>query len=260
MDRPATTTERLASSAPTRATALDWLKAAALVLVCLDHVGYYWTEDDWLRVPGRLAAPVFFYLIGLSSRRAVPWTWLAIGFGLTALDAWSEDKWTEGTVNILLNLALVRTALTWLERVVGAALAGRPLPLIALAALLAATAPWTGEVFEYGTQGWLWALAGIALRLSTTTASNPWVARLLLALAALVTLLVETEQQDFDTIQEIVLALLLAPWAALLAVFRRDAAVWVPPAPADAVLRFLGRHTLEIYAVQIVLFEVLAHV
>ena len=53
----------------------DLLKAAAIFLVAIDHFAIYFVEteplDDWLQVVGRLAAPVFFFLIGFATSRAV---------------------------------------------------------------------------------------------------------------------------------------------------------------------------------------------
>ena len=44
---------------------IDWLKAAAIILVAVDHIGYFFIENDhWWRVFGRLAAPTFFFLMG----------------------------------------------------------------------------------------------------------------------------------------------------------------------------------------------------
>ena len=50
----------------------DWLKAAAIVLVSADHFGYFFMEDDlWWSAFGRLAAPIFFFLLGFAQARTV---------------------------------------------------------------------------------------------------------------------------------------------------------------------------------------------
>ena len=44
----------------------DWLKTVAIVLVAVDHFGYFFVEDNqWWSVFGRLAAPAFFFLLGI---------------------------------------------------------------------------------------------------------------------------------------------------------------------------------------------------
>ena len=59
----------------------DWLKAAAIVLVSVDHFGYFFMEDDlWWSAFGRLASPTFFFLLGFALTRTVPlhWVWLGV--------------------------------------------------------------------------------------------------------------------------------------------------------------------------------------
>ncbi len=79
--------------------------------------------------------------------------------------------------------------------------------------------------------------------------------RLLLATAAIVTFAVEVLAQGFGTDRAMLLAPMVAVLAVLLGMFRREAVMPPVPAPVAAVLHFAGRRTLEIYAVQIVLFE-----
>ena len=51
----------------------DWLKASAIILVSVDHFGYFFMEDDlWWSAFGRLAAPIFFFLLGFAQTRADP--------------------------------------------------------------------------------------------------------------------------------------------------------------------------------------------
>ena len=59
----------------------DWLKTAAIILVAVDHFGYFFIDNsDWWSVFGRLAAPSFFFLMGYAHTRTVPflWIWLAV--------------------------------------------------------------------------------------------------------------------------------------------------------------------------------------
>src|SRR5678815_2294516 len=51
----------------------DWLKTIAIILVLVDHFGYFFMESDlWWSVVGRMAAPTFFFLIGYARTHAVP--------------------------------------------------------------------------------------------------------------------------------------------------------------------------------------------
>ena len=110
----------------------DWLKTAAVVLVAVDHIGYFFIEDaDWWSVFGRLAAPAFFFLLGYAQTRTVPLRWIWLGVILTLLESWNAG-WTWVAPNILLSLAIIRIARPYLQigspktAFPAAHLAGRP--------------------------------------------------------------------------------------------------------------------------------------
>ena len=88
----------------------DWLKTAAILLVAVDHFGYFFMENyDWWSVFGRLAAPSFFFLLGYAQTRTVPLHWIWLGVILTMLDSWNTS-WTWVAPNILFSFALIRIA------------------------------------------------------------------------------------------------------------------------------------------------------
>ncbi|MGE3833115.1 MAG: TraX family protein, partial [Parvibaculaceae bacterium] len=88
----------------------DWLKTFAIIMVAIDHTGYFFIEDaDWWSVFGRLAAPVFFFLMGYAHTRRVPLLWIGVGLVLTLLESWNAN-WTWVSPNILLSFALIRLA------------------------------------------------------------------------------------------------------------------------------------------------------
>jgi hypothetical protein len=58
----------------------DWLKVAAIILVTIDHFGYFFVDNDrWWSVFGRMAAPSFFFLMGYAQTRKIPVRWIFIG-------------------------------------------------------------------------------------------------------------------------------------------------------------------------------------
>src|SRR6516165_5689746 len=72
----------------------DWLKTAAIVLVAVDHIGYFFMEDDtWWSVFGRLAAPTFFFLMGYAQTRAIPSYCISRGVPPAILDS-SNSNWS----------------------------------------------------------------------------------------------------------------------------------------------------------------------
>ena len=88
----------------------DWLKTAAIAMVAVGHYGYFFMQDaDWWSVFGRMAAPVFFFLMGYAQSRTIPFRWIWLGVILTLLDSWN-NQWTWMAPNILLGMVLIRIA------------------------------------------------------------------------------------------------------------------------------------------------------
>src|SRR6516162_6758850 len=78
------------TSTPPPVDNTDWLKAAAIILVSVDHFGYFFMEDDlWWSALGRIAAPTFFFLVGYARTHTVPLHWIGLGVVLTLLDSWN---------------------------------------------------------------------------------------------------------------------------------------------------------------------------
>jgi non-ribosomal peptide synthetase-like protein len=257
------------ASAPRPVDNTDWLKTAAIILACVDHFGHFFMEDDlWWGVFGRLAAPTFFLLLGYARTRTVPPHWIGLGVGLTLLNSWNAD-WTWVAPNILLSLALIRIARArveaFLQRYGWFAFA-----LLVLAHC--AALPVTANVVDYGAEGWLWALFGLCHRryvdgraaaglqggaqASAASASaigeNANLMRLLACFVAAV-IYVWQEQKEFS-FPQIHLAVFILGTGILslgLCLFRRGPSGIQPPQPIAGALRLIGRHTLEIYALQL---------
>lgn len=244
---------------PRAVTTTDLWKAAAIVLVLVDHYGLYFVADPapW-RLAGRLAAPVFFFLIGYAPTDRVPWSWIVLGAVLTAERMLTEPAPGDLFANILISFALLRLAVLPLARDWA-----MPSPWGVAALILASTAliPWTKPLLEYGSEGWLFAFFGLAHRLAGESADPraAW-ARNTLALAAPTAWLIsESANFAFGPGQAVTLAVLLAALAWGLAHFRRDVLRRQPPEPMAAALRFAGRWTLEIYAVTLFGMHILAY-
>jgi TraX protein len=189
----------------TRVTTIDAWKLVGIASLLVDHYGLFFVADDgWWRVAGRVAAPIFFFLIGFGRTQRVPPSWLAWGALLTAVD-YLMDGDGGLQANILVNFALVRLALPYVERQV----MGYPLRLVALVGISAALISLLDPVLEYGSEGWLWALFGLShgllLERSSTAAALREYA--LAGVAAGVYVLREVSDYDFALIQALVLAL-----------------------------------------------------
>lgn len=73
---------------PNVITHLDLIKTIAIILVVIDHIGFYFFPDAmWFRAMGRLGGvPVWFFLIGYANTRNIPNKWLIGAFVLIGLD------------------------------------------------------------------------------------------------------------------------------------------------------------------------------
>lgn len=253
----------------------DWIKTVAIVLVEIDHLGLYFIEDDeWWRLAGRLATPIFFFLVGFAQTRKVPPHWIVLGVLLTLVDWWIED-WTLGPPNILLSFALVRFARPAIARLVRHGWAGfAPIVILLVLAL-----PFASGAVEYGSGGWLWALFGLCQRiwLDQTELDSarqelprsqaggqrpPYRSADPMRTAAGVIAAISyawQEQRDFAFDGTMTLALVcgISVVSLVLWRFRRGPSQIPLPAAAATTLGFVGRHTLEIYVLQLLFSQAL---
>ena len=253
----------------------DWLKTVAIIAVAIGHFGHFFIRDDqWWSVFGRLAAPIFFYLIGYARTRSIPLHWIWLGIILTVLESANAD-WNWVSPNILLSFALLRAVrpytLAFLQRYGWIALAILVCALIGLV-------PVTGKVADYGAGGWLWALFGLCQRiyvdgrspakgksevgssaaLAHAAAVNASLMRFVACVAAALPYFwQEQAEYSFPPIHFAVFVLGVGILSVGLCLFRRRPSRIRPPEPIARTLRFIGRHTLEIYAIQLAGSELL---
>jgi len=254
----------------------DWLKAAAIILVSVDHFGYFFIENDqWWGVFGRFAAPPFFFLLGYAQTRIVPLKWIWLGLILTLLESWNAD-WSWVAPNILLSLALIRIARPYVQILMQHH--GWTAFAILVSALFAVL-PIAANIVDYGAGGWLWALFGLCQRryvdgrsattvdgANQSTAPPPAHAMtqtlgLMRLLACFVTAIayIWQEQTEYSFSQVHFAALILGVGVLSfgLCLFLRGPSRIQPPEPIAGALCFMGRRTLEIYAIQLAGLELI---
>jgi hypothetical protein len=238
-------------------TTTDAWKLFAIIFVLIDHYGLFFDPDEvWWRLFGRLASPVFFFFIGFARTRRVPWSWVAFGLLITAVDYLTAAN-RQVLINILLNFALLRLALPLVERHIMA----YPARLAAVALASAALIPVLDPVLEYGGEGWLWALFGLAQRmLLEADDAFARVKRNLLGVTAGLTYIVrERSDYGFDLLQSALLVVFVVCLVMGLMRFRRADLPWQPPPLLKPLFTFTGRHTLEIYAVTLLAMQLIAY-
>jgi hypothetical protein len=127
--------------------------------------------------------------------------------------------------------------------------------------LLAGLVPVIGDRIEYGTEGWLWALYGLYQRRAGErgTMGAASTRNAVAALAALVYITTEFFDFGFTLEQAFALALLVGIETVLLAGFGREVSRVQPPAALRPGIGFLGRHTLELYALHLLAFEAIVY-
>lgn len=89
----------------------DYLKILALITMLIDHIGYYlFPEILVLRLIGRIAFPIFLFLVGFNGsfrwRRELFWRGIGIR-AFTSFVAWYFSFWSFGA-NILIAILLAR--------------------------------------------------------------------------------------------------------------------------------------------------------
>jgi len=248
----------------------DWLKTVAIIAVAIGHFGHFFMEDDhWWAVFGRVAAPAFFFFQGYSKSRTIPLNWIWLGVILTLLNSWNAD-WTWVAPNILLSYVLIRLAHPYVQSFIQDH--GWVAVALVVSSLLAVL-PLVGEIVDYGAEGWLWALFGLChrryVRSAVTTMQvaspparemkeNVGLTRLVVCcVAAVVYIWQEQKEFMFSPIQLAVVILLVGVMSLGLCLFVRGQSPIQPPESVAPVLHFIGRHTLEIYAIQLAGSELL---
>jgi peptidoglycan/LPS O-acetylase OafA/YrhL len=254
--------------APPAVDNTDWLKTAAIIFVSAGHFGFFFMEDElWWSVFGRFAAPPFFFLVGYAQSRTVPLHWIWIGVILTLLESWNAD-WTWVAPNILLSFVLIRIARPYVQML----LQNRGwLAFVVLVSVLLALLPAAAKIVDYGAEGWLWALFGLCQRRyldgmsaaatggtrgspapTLTATDTAGLMRLLACLvAAVVFVWQEQKEFSFPAVHLAVVILGLVVLSISLCLFTRGESRFQPPEKIASTLRFVGRHTLEIYAIQL---------
>lgn len=130
----------------------DALKAIALMLMIIDHIGeIFLPEQTWLRVIGRSAMPLFLFLVGYNQNYRFSYLLLASAIillaGEYALDA------PLFPLNILVTILIVRLILHHFPKTIHS----QPWMMLVAAIIWW---PLTAPVTDYGSSALLWALCG----------------------------------------------------------------------------------------------------
>ena len=239
-------------------TTYDLFKAAAVILMIIDHVGYYfYPEENWFRVFGRMCVPIWFFLIGYANSRDLKW-----------------PIWTGAAILVLSNMVVGLSVLPL--SVLGTIIAVRLVidPLMQFMKRNAETFMCVSVVFlvlaipsysytEYGTQGLALAIFGYLVRHRPDIPGFKSPSALIIGYAMFCVATFTALQMlvfGFDQIEMMVLLHGIAAVFVLLYFFKPKELPQLSaklPGVVRVGVQFLGRHTLAIYVGHLLLFKAL---
>lgn len=248
-------------SSPVELTTYDLVKCLAIVLMIVDHVGYFfYPADPWFRVFGRACLPIWFFLVGYAASRDLSsrlWLWA----GIVALNSLLLGG-AVFPVNVLLTILLIRMSI---DRIAALAFKDWDTMLYTFVVLAVLAVP-TAMVVEYGTAAWLLALFGYVMRHEEEL--SPGRMSLYIFSGATVAffainqfLLFHRVDPAFGMAEMQGIFLLVTATALMMARFRPLLLEGLSdrlPGPFAALIRFGGRYTLEIYGIHLILFRLTA--
>lgn len=240
---------------PNALTSYDLLKAVAVVIMVIDHLGYYFfPENLWWRAVGRTGFPVWFFLIGHASGRDIPrklW-----GGALILVMADMIVGRSLFALNALFTIMAIRLCI---DPVMAFLLKNR-FNLIAGCVLLVLLVFPTAAVAEYGTLGLITAIYGYMVRHKDRIANKELVFYYMI-FAFLIFAVYQQIMFGFSQEQFVVMAAGTLLCRFYLLGFKSEvypkltAAI---PAFVTQSMQFCGRKTLEIYIVHLLVFKALA--
>lgn len=245
---------RMASSVATKElTALDLIKGLSMFVMITDHVGYYFFPADlWFRAFGRIDFPVWFFLPGYSKSRAFEKSWLIGGLILVAGNL--ITGYSLLPANAIFTIMLIRFSV---DRIANYMLTDR-LRFWAVAVVMAVLFPVTYIFFEYGSLGIIIGVFGWLCRNRDARPGGDRLARQYGVFCWLAFTALQEYMFHFDALKLAFMSLGTGMYLAILYLYRPAtfpaAAAKLGGVPA-AIIRFMGRHTLEIYVFHLLLFK-----
>ncbi len=241
---------------PREITSYDLYKTFAVVLMTIDHVGFYFFPHDlWWRVFGRLCVPIWFFLIGYArSRDTGQKMWAGMVALMLANIVVGIPVFPS---NILASIIFVRLTIDrFMERV----LPYKQRFWITCGILTILIIP-SCAAFEYGTQSLLMAMCGyLVRRRGEENVSAKFVDRYFI-FALFGFILIQWLDFGFSMAQSMTMSVGCVGVMSMLYFFQPEtfpALTAVLPRPFAALLRFTGRRTLLYYVLHMLILKSVA--
>lgn len=243
---------------PKDLTSYDLLKAAAVIIMIIDHMGYYlFLEEPWFRAIGRIGFPVWFFLIGYSRGRDFSLS-LFIGAILLVISNFVTGM-AIFPLNALITIIVIRFIIDPLMS----------FALRHLLCLLATITIVTGMIVpsfafsEYGTLALLLAMFGYIVRHKPVVPGLHETAdRIAAGMGIYCFIIFLFVQQTFFMFPQKQMIFLIAGTAMVmwcLFNFRSVSYPWLTariPLCFSSTIQCLGRNTMEIYVLHLVILKV----
>lgn len=237
-------------------TIQDALKAFAVIIMVIDHIGGYFFHDAlWYRAVGRIGFPIWFFLVGYSQGRGISRS-LKIGAALLVAGDIIFGR-SLFPLNALATIACIRLTI---DRVMGFALRSKKI-FWTLSTLMFLMFIPSGALLEYGTLAWLLAMFGWVIRHKEkpeVKAIVPLEIFTIFCFFAFVGMMMIL--QPFSSAQ--VLFMGVGTLAVMAVLHGFTPVSWPMPRAAlgrlgGRAVQYMGRYTLEIYVAHLLLFKML---
>lgn len=240
---------------PRDLTSYDFLKMAAVTLMIVDHAGYYFFNDEqWFRVFGRLCVPMWFFLIGYARSRDLS-SPLWIGCAVLVLANIPSGMFIL-PLNILGTILIIRIIL---NPVMDFMLAHERFYFWRVCFALPFLYYPTRFIGEYGALGLILAIFGYLVRKKQDGTLPEELTQQYFLYAALMFVVIQfLEFSAFSEAQIIAMCIGIVPVMGLLYFFRPltfPALTAALPSLINALIRFMGRYTLYIYVAHLLIFK-----
>lgn len=237
---------------PLEITTYDLLKSVAVILMIIDHTGaYLFPDQEWWRVFGRLCVPMWFFLIGYAKTRSVPWSWY-IGALILVIANMVVGLFIF-PLSVLGTMIFIRFAL---DPIIKLSLANQRYLYTTCAILFFLAIP-SDHIFEYGTQGLIIAMFGYFVRNKESLPHKDFTTNFMV-FSFITFALFQYISFGFATVSMVFMGLGLAIVFCFLLSFKGQTLPELSlgmPIWLKGLIQVLGRHTLEIYVVHLLILK-----
>ncbi len=244
---------------PKDLTSYDLLKAAAIILMIIDHVGHhFYPEEMWFRIIGRLCVPIWFFLVGFARENELSKR-LWVGGVIVAVSSVVAGQYLF-PLNILFSILIMRYIRPGLVR------NGLHSPdaLRGVFLIIVCSSLPSAILFEYGTISMLFVLFGYIVRNKDEVYKRiePQYIKIFSVVSFFTFFLMEgMSLPSVSLTQAFVMFCGFVAVGFTLWNFRPAVYVDAPDQMAPSlikVIQLIGRRTLEVYVIHIVLFRIIA--